>query len=115
MANLNWQRLDDADINGTSLIKILNRISSKAIQTLFGDLPAGHSNLMEECSDHIFLKNDREDLVYTLYTVYGTWRIGGYMEHEKYAEDLAAKIYERQRFLDLNIGKSFDKIKSTIL
>ena len=87
--NPQWTRVKDINIAGTSLQLELPEITNADIKKLFGELPAGANAHTKYSDESIYLVNNIEKPVesiqyydgrgiYTLYTLYGVWRIGGF-------------------------------------
>lgn len=101
---LQWKISNDLEIGGGELLIELPGITNKRIKQLFGKLPAG-TGIYNDYSDAIIISNNVEKIVsptrfmdknahgiYTLYTSFGEWRIGGF-EKNQYVEELKSYIY----------------------
>jgi len=104
-----WKRADSTDrtksgemINctGTSLLLALPSVSNEMVKAKFGKLPKG---LTGKYSQSIEIINNLEEPsnaigwtegtgIYTLYTLYGEWRIGGFSEN-KYVKELSEFLF----------------------
>jgi len=94
-------------INGTYHLYTLRGVTNECIKNIFGELPFGcnHSN---KYSEVLILRHEDEDViegtgswddgqgVYTLYTLYGEWRIGGF-ETNQHIADLIELIEDFER------------------
>jgi hypothetical protein len=99
MSQTNW-KVSKKSANGTSFIMPLGICAADLIAA-FGECPADiHPS--NDYSESLHVENDNEPgLVYTIYTRYGEWRIGGH-DNGKHAGDL-------QRFI---LEKSYSKFES---
>lgn len=91
----------------TSFQTILEGVTNKDIKNLFGILPKG-TEFDEKYSEDIRLEYEGEHIqeaksfwdddaigIYTLYTQYGIWRIGGFSDNQ-HTQELYNLIMERK-------------------
>ena len=99
MSHVKFKVRKDLSPKGTSFVTYLD-CTNEQIEKCFGELPEG---LDEKYSESIVLTAEGEEVVeaknifddtkgiYTVYALYGAWRIGGSSEN-KYTEELKQLI-----------------------
>lgn len=99
LSEITWIRKDSLDITGSCLSIELSDVTDETIKTMFGKLPKGTS-AKNKYSDSIVIYNDAEgtEAVYTIYTLYGIWRIGA-NENCKRDNQLAQTIISTEKQL----------------
>jgi hypothetical protein len=101
LTQITWTRKDSMDCDGTSLSIQLEGLTNETIQKAFGKLPKGVSPKTKYSNPIVVFNNiEGEQFPYTIYTYFGTWRIGA-IENAKYDVQLAQVLngIEQESFI----------------
>jgi hypothetical protein len=83
---MKFTRNDTLPSSGSSFLKRLDGITNETIQSIFGDLPINGGNPSIKYSNDIRILVKGE--IFTIYSVWGVWRIGGYSDENQLCNDL---------------------------
>lgn len=67
---------NEADINGTSLLKAIKTTTGR-LRKLFGCQPGMGDSVQKKYTDSFTVRDSDNGEIFTIYRCYGEWRIGG--------------------------------------
>lgn len=88
---MKFTRNDNADAFGTSLRVTLPGVSKKDIEAVFGKWNESDSSQFPKYGSPLVVTNEKGD-IFTLYSCYGEFRIGGSFKLSKYAVEALKKL-----------------------